>query len=158
MDRWWFIHRFLMILYSSYFLNFLHLLLSSYSHFNLLFNKIRVFLCCWRRRMKFLFYFCKQFSLHIYIFELNFKKSAGRRVFLWKRYFCSATWVERRLIIHISSYHNNVMHKIKFIWIFFLLPTLMLMMMICSVDAQVLCECTIKPLLFSLSLEICFFS
>lgn len=28
----------------------------------------------------------------------------------------------------------------------------MLMMMICSVDAQVLCECTIKPLLFSLSL------
>lgn len=102
--------------------------------------------------MKFLFYFCKQFSLHIYIFELNFKKSAGRRVFLWKSYFCSATWVERRLIIHISSYHNNVMHKIKFIWIFFLLPTLMLMMMICSVDAQVLCECTIKPLLFSLSL------
>lgn len=52
-----------------------------------------------------------------YIFELNFKKRETS--FLWKRYFCSATWVERRLIIHISSYHNNVMHKIKFIWFFF---------------------------------------
>lgn len=69
----------------------------------------------WWFIQKFFLTFSLIFSHFFHLLQQrNFFVVYAKNIFcVWKRYFCSA--IEHRLIIHISSYHNNVMHKIKFI-------------------------------------------